>query len=150
MPATSFNPTFAFYRLAAVPTVCIQLIDLDTGEPVTARELLCYRVKSPIETPFFKVRLQACSRLLLTPAAAAPLLASGKIEILLPEILIPHRKGFEAPETTSWAPGPRRPLAHHEDEKISRENTPVKAGMPAPAGGEGRLKAGTPASARKR
>lgn len=163
-PPTS--PAFAFYRAAASPIVGIQLSDLESGSPLPAESLACYRVKATLETPWFKLALLTGSRLFLTPSTAAGLLAAGKIEALMSETLVLHRKGFEAPETARWAPGtkiipkspgkpPRKARGSSASfrppaQKDFAGKPPAKAGMPKQAGGKERPKAGTAASARKR
>ena len=159
------STAFEFYRIPGQPVLGIQLADLESGEPVTASALRCYLVKVHIETPWFKIALRKGSRLLLTPTTAADLLAAGKIELLWSEILLQHRQGFEAPETSAWAPGariimnpspgkpPRKPRGSSAGFRPPPGTNfagkpPAEAGMPAPAGGKQGPKAGTAASAR--
>jgi hypothetical protein len=74
----------------------LQTRTVTTGEAIDAGDLTAYAVIRTLETPWWKITIAKGSRLLLSDEAAAPLIASGIIEPIMSETLVPWRNGYEA------------------------------------------------------
>lgn len=73
----------------------LQVRDHLTHAAVSVLDLEAYQATGKIENPFWKITIRAKSRLLLTPPAAAELLAAGSIVPLPADACIPWQEGYE-------------------------------------------------------
>ena len=119
---TKRRPPYRVFRMnPGTPVLVLQVRDPETGEPTSPHELVAYRCRCKIHTPWHGLeRLTAGSRLLLTPKTARFLIAAGSITLLEEPALIlsretsatagrPDRTGIEArPARHGPTPAPAR------------------------------------------
>ena len=74
----------------------VQVRSVATGKLIHAADATCYSVLVAVETPWWGLKIDKGSRMILADDAAAPLLASGRIEPVSSQTLISWRAGFEA------------------------------------------------------
>ncbi len=91
-------PTYQLFRIGRSGSkfTVMQLRAVQGGEALHAADLTAYTVLEKLETPWWKITIGIGSRMILADDAAASLLASGTIEPIFSETLLPWRPAYEA------------------------------------------------------
>lgn len=100
---TSKPPTYQLYRVGVGSKFTVlQVRAVSGGAALDAGDLAAYVVLLPVETPWWKIRIGAGSRMFLADDAAGPLLANGMIEPIMSETLVPWRAGEESARAAKY------------------------------------------------